>query len=277
MGVIKGDESDDEFHIDDEIGTYPGNGGFEQKVATTPNVDCLQNKRVLFMGDSTLQEIVWRTLVLVNGTQELGSTNIPITQCHNDDCIGLAKNQLEKAKAHARCATISGEDCLSKLSVVKAAHFDAEFLWSGGLNPTDNFGGLNEAIYNEQWRSMFEKAKSRGAFDAVVFVSGNHDNVKKNYEAALKDMLPMLEPLSEKRVFLQTLVSDKQEQQKFEINKKTLEGRNWNMIERGNMHPKTHCAHIKYKNSKTPTWTYKWSPGCDTVVEAMTRAICTPN
>jgi len=277
MGVIKGEESDDQWHVDDEPGSFAPESktvGFDQVRDPTPTTDCLQNKRVLFMGDSTMQEIVWRTLVLVNGTAGQKTTNVPITQCHNDDCMERSGNNLKSAKAHARCATVGGDACMAQMSEVQKKKFDLEFLWSGGLNPTDNFGGLNDAIYNEKWVNMLENAKARGPFDAVIFSAGNHDNVNKNYQTALNDVLPMIEPLSEKRVFLQTSSGNPREKEMQAINEKTLEGRNWNMVHRAEFHPATHCAHISYKNSKKPSWVYKWAPGCDGVVNAMVQAIC---
>jgi len=234
----------------------------------------LQNKRVLFMGDSTMQEIVWRTLMLVNGSTTLGSNKIPIAQCHNDDCMERSGNNLKSAKAHGRCATIGRDECLSEMSEVQKKKFDLEFLWSGGLNPTDNFGGLNEAIYDQKWVNMLEHAKARGPFDAVVFTAGNHDKVKRNYQNSLNDVLPMIEPLSEKRIFLQTSSGNAQEKEKQAINEKTIEGRNWNMIHRSEFHPAVHCSHMRYENKKPPSFVYKWAPGCDGVVNAMVQAIC---
>lgn len=291
---------DSEYHFggDDEMGTYPpmaqGGEGFHQVHENLPNLDCLENKRVLFMGDSTIQEIMWRTLLLMNKTAESKWMEIPVTQCHNVDCLKLAgKKQLGTAKAHARCGSNSLEECQQQLSVVQDAHFGFDWVWSGGKNPTNNFGGLSHCIYDEEWLSMFHNATQSSNYDAVVFTSGNHDKffdakTKAAYDKGLDDVLDMLEPLARKRVFLQTsdALGHKKagsERTQFTVNQEKLQARSskWTRIDRLEFHPEDHCAHIKYTNihgkakGRNPNYYYNYPDGaCDKVVEAMRAAIC---
>lgn len=283
---------DDGYRFDDEIGTYsptkmtsngmmPNGEGFNQIHA---NLDCFKNKRVFFMGDSTVQEILWRSLLLMNKTTESAWMKIPVTECHNVDCLKLAKNKVKIAKAHARCGSNSLETCQKELSVVEEAHFGFDWVWSGGKNPTNNFGGLSHAIYDEEWLSMFHNA-TQSKYDAMVFTSGNHDKFrdateKAAYDKALDDILDMLEPLAPKGVFLQTSDalghSHLEQQTPLTVNREKLQARSskWTVIDRSEIHKEDHCSHIKYKNSRSPNYYYQFLPECDKVVEAMRQAIC---
>ena len=134
-----------------------------------PLVRSCTHKRLLFVGDSSLQELMWELIFLTScggdrlqdeptrrkGCLPISQDNLPVKACANQRCLALAQNwttasvkapahrnrttvsalvlwSSSSAKAHFRCFSMNA--CShSGRAIFEGAQlpFHAEFLWSG--------------------------------------------------------------------------------------------------------------------------------------------------
>ena len=110
-------------------------------------------KRLLFVGDSTMQELMWELIFLtscgvkserVNGTActPISRDNLPVHHCANRRCMALGEqwaNETDRVngsvyppfdKLHYRCFAMSA--CTPAGAIFEAARlpFEADFVWS---------------------------------------------------------------------------------------------------------------------------------------------------
>eukprot|EP00747_Dinoflagellata_sp_TGD_P216909 gnl/TRDRNA2_/TRDRNA2_89382_c0_seq1.p1 gnl/TRDRNA2_/TRDRNA2_89382_c0~~gnl/TRDRNA2_/TRDRNA2_89382_c0_seq1.p1 ORF type:complete len:307 (-),score=23.10 gnl/TRDRNA2_/TRDRNA2_89382_c0_seq1:76-996(-) len=276
--------------IDGEVGSFPEREAYHNLTfADIAGLDCLQKKKLLFVGDSTLQELMWRAVMLlqqdkhnITHTNLTGWTEVPTTECHSDECVRLCGQEASTVKAKVRCSSNTKKECQRRLPNVRL-QFD--FVWSGHNIPTQNGPpGLSSALSDKNWLSFFKNVvHTRGPFDAVVFTSGSNDfqggkreENTKLYTEAFGRALPMLEPLATKRVFLQ---SSQYREENYGIHYKALAGRGWVAIDRLYYHSSNHCADIDYSDFyflgySASYWKYKWYSSCDAVLQKVLASIC---
>lgn len=152
-------------------------------------------KRVLFVGDSTMQEVMW-TLILLTSCSErqVGSCapidprNLPVANCVNRRCALVGqKYTLEQhnefdpiaKKGEFRCFTMDA--CTRQgEAYFSAAHVPlfASFIWSGSGQILRNGGGLASSFGSREWLQYFYEVATvsvKEPFDAVLFTAGMHD------------------------------------------------------------------------------------------------------
>ena len=158
-------------------------------------------KRLLFVGDSSLQELMWELIFLTScGGDRLqddlshrkscipiSQDNLPVKACANQRCVGLAQNwtiasasvkskahrsrttastsvlwSSSSAKAHFRCFSMNA--CShSGRAIFEGAQlpFHAEFLWSGNAGVLQKGGGLSSSIRSVHWLEYFSEVTGR--------------------------------------------------------------------------------------------------------------------
>ena len=166
-----------------------------------PLVRSCTHKRLLFVGDSSLQELMWELIFLTScrgdrlqdelshrkGCLPIGQDNLPVKACANQRCLALAQNwttasasvkppahrnrttasasvlwSSSSAKAHFRCFSMNA--CShSGRAIFEGAQlpFRAEFLWSGNAGILQNGGGLRSSIQSVEWLEYFSEVTGR--------------------------------------------------------------------------------------------------------------------
>ena len=164
-----------------------------------PLVRSCTRKRLLFVGDSSLQELMWELIFLTScrgdrlqdelshrkGCLPIGQDNLPVKACANQRCLALAQNwttasvkspahrnrttvsasvlwSSSSAKAHFRCFSMNA--CShSGRAIFEGAQlpFHAEFLWSGNAGILQNGGGLTSSIQSVDWLDYFSEVTGR--------------------------------------------------------------------------------------------------------------------
>jgi len=167
-------------------------------------------KRLLFVGDSSVQELMWELMLRTSCIVGRGSCvpinplNLPVGSCANPHCLELSQKWIESshtlsgnraytlanssAKANFRCFSMNACSPDGK-AVFAAAHlpFDADFVWSGNAGILQNGGGLQNSFGSAGWLRYFANVTRstmrhlRLPFDAVVFTSGLHDAYHNRY------------------------------------------------------------------------------------------------
>ena len=159
------------------------------------------HKRLLFVGDSSLQEIMWELIFLTScgsgrsqvklshrkGCIPISQDNLPVKACANQRCVALAENWTtafasvksevgsnritasaselwsnSSAKAHFRCFSMNA--CSqSGRAIFDGAQlpFHAEFLWTGSAGILQNGGGLRSSIRSVDWLKYFSEVIGR--------------------------------------------------------------------------------------------------------------------
>ena len=197
-------------------------------------------KRLLFVGDSTMQELMWELIFLtscgvknesVHGSActPISRKNLPVHHCANRRCMALGQQWANESgvnssvyptfnKLHYRCFAMSA--CTrAGLAIFDAAHlpFEADFLWSGNAGIVQNGGGLLSILQSSAWRDYYYDMARAAPYDAVVFTAGLHDvyynpglasedmrvrsNATQAYADGLARMLALLAKLAPSRRF----------------------------------------------------------------------------
>tara|TARA_B110001452_G_scaffold169050_1_gene141307 strand:- start:648 stop:1274 length:627 start_codon:yes stop_codon:yes gene_type:complete len=135
-------------------------------------------KRLLFVGDSSVQELMWELMLRTSCIVGRGSCvpinplNLPVGSCANPHCLELSQKWIESshtlsgnraytlanssAKANFRCFSMNACSPDGK-AVFAAAHlpFDADFVWSGNAGILQNGGGLQNSFGSAGWLRYF--------------------------------------------------------------------------------------------------------------------------
>lgn len=234
----------------------------------------LQNRNIIFMGDSTIEELMWDTIYSLNDTvpDEGGWNDVPAKQCTYKKCGDVCDGR-DKPVPHqhlhmmGRCSVTSSPECLETIPQIQKLNTTFSFLWTATpFICCNGVPGIYGTIRNPQWMDVFHEYAARAPYDDLIFSSGTHDYFaggnETQYRMALEEFLDMLEPLGKRLVFISPQTPTPRE-----VNIEVLARRpRWKFIDRMEYSHDLHCSQAKWTFSY---FHYRRSTQCHKLVEGI--------